>query len=124
MLKLHRENVNEMQIAGYDFDEDNGVLKKYDKITDGRKSFVVMKTEFEAILIAYRGMNKKGLDKESFAKCYDLFFSGLELFKKKHPGEKDFAELLEKAKQRHHRPEAGVITSNEQRKYFINGANL
>ncbi|MBQ0740477.1 hypothetical protein J9332_39990, partial [Aquimarina celericrescens] len=39
MLKLHRENVTEMIINGYDFEED-GKLKRFEKSTDGRKIFV------------------------------------------------------------------------------------
>ncbi len=39
MLKLHRENINEMKINGYDFEEGK-TLKKFEKVTEGRKEGV------------------------------------------------------------------------------------
>jgi hypothetical protein len=116
MLKLHRENVTEMKINGYDFDESNG-LKKVEKSTDGRKVFVTMQTEFESILSIYTKDNK--LDKKSFQKCYKLFFSGLDEFVKAYPDEKVLIELLKKARNQHEHPVTKTIKTNEERKEFL-----
>jgi len=53
MLKLHRDNSGEMEITGYDFVETDTILKRIEKVTDGRKVFVTMKTELESILGIY-----------------------------------------------------------------------
>ena len=56
MLHLHRENLNEMNIGGYTFDYFNNdktipavANSKKEKITSGKKVFVTMLKEFEAI---------------------------------------------------------------------------
>ena len=46
MLALHKDNINEMKIEGYEFDEDG---KKQKKDTTGRKIFVSMNTELLCI---------------------------------------------------------------------------
>ena len=121
MLKLHRENISEMKINGYDFEEGR-TLKKFEKTTEGRKIFVTMKTEFECILSLYSKDRK--LNKEGFQKCYKLFFSGLEEFDKTYPDENIFTELFRKARKQHKEPELGKITTNQARKEFLPYAKL
>lgn len=119
MVKLHRENITEMKINGYDFEE-FGVLanlKKFEKTTEGRKVFVVMKTEFECILGLYAKDNK--LDKTGFQKCYRLFFSGLDEYEKAFPNETIFIEMLKKARRNHENPIKQSITTNKDRKEFL-----
>jgi hypothetical protein len=121
MLKLHRENITEMKITGYDFEE--GItLKKFEKATEGRKIFVTMKSEFECILSLYSKDRK--LNKEGFLKCYKLFFSGLEEFNKTYPDEKIFTELFKKARNQHENPELDKIKTNQERKQFLPNAQL
>ena len=61
MLKLHRENVTEMKISGYDFEERKGQqLYIYEKITEGRKVFVTMQIELECIISLFT--KEKALD--------------------------------------------------------------
>jgi hypothetical protein len=117
MLKLHRENISEMKINGYDFEETEGPMKKFEKTTEDRKVFVLMKTEFESILSLYRKDNK--LDKTGFQKCYSLFFSGLDAYEKAHPTETVFVEMLKKARRRHENPNKESITTNKERKEFL-----
>lgn len=121
MLKLHRENISEMKINGYDFEEGR-TLKKFEKTTEGRKIFVTMKTEFECILSIYSKDSK--LNKEGFQKCYKLFFSGLEEFDKTYPDENIFTELFRKARKQHEEPELNKITTNQARKEFLPYAKL
>jgi hypothetical protein len=122
MLKLHRENINEMKIEGYDFEETNTGLKRIAKTTDGRKIFVTMKTEFECILSLYAIDHE--LDQEGFKKCYKLFFSGLDEFEKKHPEEKNFTELLRKIRKTHEEPDIKIIKTNKDRKESSSYAKL
>lgn len=121
MLKLHRENISEMKINGYDFEEGR-TLKKFEKTTEGRKIFVTMKTEFECILSIYSKDRK--LNKEGFQKCYKLFFSGLEEFDKTYPDENIFTELFRKARKQHEEPELDKISTNQARKEFLPYAKL
>lgn len=117
MLKLHRENISEMKINGYDFEETHNQLRRFEKTTDGRKIFVVMQTEFECILNLYTKDNK--LDKVGFQKCYQLFFSGLDRYEKAYPTETIFIEMLKKARQRHENPAKDSLTTNQDRKEFL-----
>ncbi|WP_161888139.1 putative phage abortive infection protein [Pontibacter russatus] len=117
MLKLHRENIIEMKINGYDFEETPTQLKRFEKTTDGRKLFVVMQTEFECILSLYTKDNK--LDKVGFQKCYQLFFSGLDRYEKAYPTETTFVELLKIARRRHENPIKDSVTKNQERKEFL-----
>ncbi|WP_300492267.1 putative phage abortive infection protein [Flavobacterium sp.] len=122
MLKLHRENIGEMKINGYDFEETSTQLNRFEKTTDGRKLFVVMQTEFECILNLYTKDNK--LDKVGFEKCYQLFFSGLDRYEKAYPAETNFVEMLKKARQRHENPSKNSITTNKDRKEFLQYVKL
>lgn len=122
MLKLHRENITEMKINGYDFEEDNGKMIKFEKSTEGRKLFVVMKKEFECLLALYSKDNI--LDEQAFHKCYKLFFSGLDKYSKDHPNEENFTKLLYKARKNHENPNENKIKTNKDRKVFINGVEL
>lgn len=117
MLKLHRENISEMKINGYDFEETKAQLKRFEKTTDGRKIFVVMQTEFECILSLYAKNNK--LDNVGFQKCYQLFFSGLDRYEKAYPTETIFVDMLKKARQSHENPSKDSITKNQDRKEFL-----
>lgn len=124
MLKLHRENVTEMKIIGYDFEEEQGTLKKFEKITEGRKVFIVMQTEFECILQLYKELNNNTLDKSGFEKCYKLFFGGIDEYEKKYPNEKELVKILKKASKRHQSPTGQSITTNKVRKAFFSSENL
>lgn len=118
MLRLHRDNVTEMKIEGYDFEESGNVLKKFSKNTEGRKVFVTMQTEFECILSLFS--RDRTLTKELFQKCYMLFFSGLDEFEKKYSQEESVTiELLKKARKRHENPLKNTIKTNKYRKEFL-----
>jgi len=119
MLRLHRENVTEMRINGYDFSEEGSGLKKFEKITEGRKIFVTMHTELEVILTLYKSVHKR-LTKDGFAKCYNMFFSGLDAFENEYPEETELIKVAKSAKKRHSNPESldMPIIDNEERKSF------
>ena len=121
MLKLHRDNVTEMIITGYDFEEEEK-MKKFKKTTDGRKVFVTMKTELECIISVFSKNHK--LDKQVLEKCYQLFFSGLDEFKKFNPQEKKVIETLKKASKQHENPSSLKIISNKIRKEYSNETKL
>lgn len=123
MIKLHRENVTEMHIHGYDFQDTSGSLMKMEKITEGRKVFVTMKTELECILTLYKSLFGD-LNAEGYNKSYLLFFSGLDEFKKKYPSDTTFIELLEKARRRHSNPDTKAIKTNKERKEFSSSCKL
>lgn len=124
MLKLHRANINEMQITGYDFIETDTILNRFEKITEGRKVFVVMQTELEVILSIYKIYNGI-LEKKGFEKCYDIFFGGLEEYIRKHPGESksDFIKALQSARNQHEFPDHLKHRDNKSRKVY-NGVEL
>lgn len=119
MLRLHRENVTEMRINGYDFNEQGAGLIKFDKTTEGRKIFVTMHTELEVILKLYKSVHKR-LTKDGFAKCYDMFFSGLDAFEQEYPDETELIKLARSARKRHSSPDSLDIpvVDNEDRKSF------
>ncbi len=121
MLKLHRDNVTEMKIEGYDFRRIPTGLEKFEKVTEGRKVFVTMKAELEFILTCFAGGRK--LNKELFKKGYNLFFSGLDDYSKNNPVDVMFTGLLQTAREQHQYPGSHIAT-NEQRKRFSNGANM
>ncbi|MBS1511880.1 MAG: putative phage abortive infection protein [Bacteroidetes bacterium] len=116
MLRLHRDNITEMKIEGYDFEE-GSTLSKIQRITEGRKVFVTMKTEFECILSLFSKDRK--LTDEIFHKCYALFFSGLEEFKVRFPEESIMVEMLKKARRQHENPDTSIIKKNQDRKEFL-----
>jgi Putative phage abortive infection protein len=116
MLKLHRQNVEEISITGYDFDESRK-FKKYDKTIEGRKVFVSMKTELECIYSIY-WIKKKQLNTEDINRCYYLFFFGLDQFESEYPGEKKLISSFRRARKQHQYPDA-EITTNEARKQFF-----
>jgi len=122
MLKLHRDNITEMKIDGYDFEEFKQIegeqpklLKRFEKITEGRKVFVTMKTELEFILQLYKKHHT--LDKLGFKKCYRIFFSGLDESDRNHPEDKEFTKLLRLARAQHRYPADSYLT-NTKRKNF------
>lgn len=121
MLRLHRDNVTEMKIEGYDFEEKGGRLERFEKDTEGRKVFVTMKKELECILTCFA--NGGILDKILFNKSYQLFFGGLDEFRDRHPGPDVLVDLLDKARERHQFPETS-ITKNDIRKKFLTNANM
>ena len=104
MLHLHRENLNEMNIGGYTFDYFNNdktipavANSKKEKITSGKKVFVTMLKEFEAIhLICTKvfmfqfklltSPQKEQVDillkQFIFDHSYFVFFNGINLYKK------------------------------------------
>jgi hypothetical protein len=115
MLHLHRENINEMKINGYDFEEEK--FNRVERITEGRKVFVTMKTEFECILSIYKHIHGP-LTEEAFNKCYRLFFFGATKFEHDYPEEIILMKNLKKAREQHKRPGKNIFT-NEKRKEFL-----
>ncbi len=123
MLKLHRENIIEMKINGYDFEEFKNVskgkkvlLRKFEKVTEGRKIFVTMKTELEFIIALYK--THYTLDKRGFEKCYRIFFSGIDESDRKFPDDKEFTKYLRLARSQHDNPIDSILT-NDQRKEYL-----
>jgi len=90
MVKLHKENINEMKITGYDLiiQQSFSATKKNNyntevqtlRYTEGRKVFVTMETELFAIfefLIKYNSeLKKKYKMKDLFNYSYQIFFFG------------------------------------------------
>lgn len=99
MLHLHRENLNEMVIEGYEYDylEGDKTKKgvnnsKRSKITSGKKIFVTMLNEFEALhfickkcfFMYYKADSEKLIDLQKtkgkqliFDHAYYVFFNGI-----------------------------------------------
>lgn len=124
MLKLHRDNVTEMKIEGYDFKEGGGSLIKYEKITEGRKIFVTMQKELEVILYIYKTVNEK-LERSGFEKCYELFFSGIDSYEQKYPSEEAFVRKVRRAREKHMEPEKfEMIVFNHERKKYDENVSL
>lgn len=113
MLNLHRENISEMKIDGYDFEETDSSLKRFEKETSGRKVFVTMKTELECILSVYISLGNS-LDEKGFKKCYQLFFSGLDAFEKRFPSDVTFVKKLKDLREQHRYPKD--VKKNTERK--------
>lgn len=103
MLRLQRENVSEMKITGYDFEstEFNSQFKvvKSEKIIEGRKIFVTMVTELEAIVEIFK--DNAPLDRYTFQQAYGVFFSGMELFSVLQSPEQVKIQDLIMARKRH-----------------------
>ncbi|SHM88680.1 putative phage abortive infection protein [Flavobacterium saccharophilum] len=123
MLKLHRENISEMKIEGYDFEEfkqkegeETKFLRRFEKNTEGRKVFVTMKTELEFILQLYKKHNT--LDKIGFEKCYRIFFSGIDESDRKHPEDKDFTAYLRLARAQHMYSGESILTNHKRKEYL------
>ncbi|GAA4907553.1 hypothetical protein GCM10023313_08000 [Mucilaginibacter defluvii] len=127
MLSLHRDNATEMRINGYDFKEirnkEEVYLDRFEKVTEGRKVFVTMKTELECLFGIWLNLFPK-LGKEGFKKCYLLFFSGLDEFKKKFPEDAEFIAKVTKARERHEEPDIDNIKFNSVRKEYLPKAQL
>ncbi|KAF2519259.1 hypothetical protein E0W68_05690 [Flavobacterium salilacus subsp. salilacus] len=88
MIRMHRENLNEMKIEGYKFDSNFlGIKSKKDKITSGKKVFVTLDTELKAIYtilnkefdIHYSSRKLNTLEVKSllFKEAYSVFFAGV-----------------------------------------------
>lgn len=123
MLRLHRENITELQIDGYDFNDRVRWLK-IGRTIQGRKVFVVIHKELEIILRIYKKL-KGTLNDEGIKRCYFLFFSGLDLFKKKYPDESEFTAQLYEARKRHQYPEeCDIKVDNSERKRFDDKISL
>lgn len=126
MIRLHRENVSEMKIEGYDFTQDDILMSqpmiKFETSTEGRKVFITMKTEFEAILSAYTKLTT--LDDEGFKACYHLFFSGIDKFQTNYPNLRPFEIILRSARQAHQSPTLSEVFENSERKEFVKGVVL
>jgi hypothetical protein len=104
MLHLHRENLNEMNIEGYVFEYINSdkskeakKKSKKEKITSGKKVFVTLLKEFEAIhlictkvfmfkfnllLSPQRDYDRELLKQFILDHSYFVFFNGINLYKK------------------------------------------
>ncbi|PSL32804.1 putative phage abortive infection protein [Dyadobacter jiangsuensis] len=122
LLRLHRENINEMIITGYNYWEKKEGLERYNAATRGRKLFVVMKTEFHCILRIYKDV--RNIDKEGFKVCYNIFFFGLDQFKRNYPNETKLIELLSNARKKHEEPDLEIIKSNKDRKIYSDDTSL
>ena len=58
MLRLASENITEMKFKGYGFDDTGSKMVIFQKITVGRKLFVVKKKEFECLFALYSKYSK------------------------------------------------------------------
>ena len=115
MLHLHRENINEMKISGYDFEE--GKFNRVERITEGRKVFVTMKTEFECILSIYKLIHGP-ITEDGFNKCYRLFFFGATKFEHDYREEEIFISNLKQAREQHKRPDEKIVTNEIRKKFY------
>ncbi|OOQ61918.1 putative phage abortive infection protein [Mucilaginibacter pedocola] len=122
MLKLHRENISEMDVSGYDFNEVGSTLVRFEKTTSGRKIFVTMQKELECIFGIYKLVSGT-LTKDGLDHSYQIFFEGLDEFSKKHPEQKLFVDKLNEARRRHRYPDDS-ITTNQSRKDFGNDIKM
>ena len=96
MLRLHKENVNEMSIDGYEYlYTDLNNKSKERRVTSGRKVFVTMVTELTALFIVVKKtyletsnsaiMNEfvfsdRSEQRKYFRLTYDIFFQGVDSF--------------------------------------------
>jgi hypothetical protein len=122
MIRLHRDNVSELRIKGYDFEEVGFELRRFETTTEGRKVFITMKTELEVILAVI--IKSQPLDADNFKMAYDVFFAGLDKFRRKYPAHSILEIALRSARQGHEFPMPGQVFTNQDRKEFINGINL
>ncbi|WP_461791638.1 putative phage abortive infection protein [Pedobacter sp.] len=125
MIRLHRENVSEMEISGYDFEEQPGgkqPMTKFYTVTKGRKVFVTMKTELEAIITGYKVLHT--LDSTGYERCYDLFFSGWDQYQKKYSKSAEFERHIRLASLTHQSPHTFKIYKNYERKDRMVGLKL
>lgn len=112
MLRLHKENVNEMLITGYDVEKIissdgpvmGGSITSFNKTVttqakerqiQGRKLFVAMKTELEAIFEFYKKYMST-FDENSLKICYRVFFFGLDYVSEEPSLKEKFAVLFSK----------------------------
>jgi heme/copper-type cytochrome/quinol oxidase subunit 2 len=111
MVRLHRDNISEMNITGYDFTEQPNALHidgentsdirtRSEKITKSRKCFVTMHRELEAIISIYIKVNGN-LTQAGFNVCYKIFFGGLDQFALTNPNENELITKLQNARYQH-----------------------
>lgn len=123
MIRLHRENVSEMKIEGYNFEEDiRRPLKKFETATEGRKVFVTMKTEFEVLLKLF--IKHAPLDQQVLTLAYELFFGGFDKFRVKHPSHAVFIIIIQSARYQHQNPSPLNIKTNQERKEIAPGIDM
>jgi len=80
MIRLHKENVNEIAIEIKTEDYFKGESILHHKIVTGRNVFKYYIDELE---ILFKVISKKGIDKEdAFFQAYEIFFHGFRTFKK------------------------------------------
>jgi hypothetical protein len=81
MLRLHKENVNEIELAAkrkLSTTINGEIENKYETFyVTKRNAFVELKKEFEFILRQFKSNGFGKINKASFKKCYDIFFWGL-----------------------------------------------
>ena len=130
MLRIHRDNVSDFRIEGYDFEEKSNHLNqpvsltRYVKDTIGRKVFVTMHTELECIIKIYKIANNiTTIDKKGYNLCYEVFFGGLRSFQIKFPQYTQFIHYLTLARRQHNNDLIPTNKSNFKRKTF-NGIDL
>ena len=154
MLHLHRENLNEMNIEGYVYEYNNNDKSKKakqntkkEKITSGKKVFVTMLKEFEAIHLiatkvfmfrfnlltqAQQDIVKSSFKQFVFDHSYFVFFNGINFYKKNIDRYKqndasgflglvlnDFVRELESKRKSHE--ELGI---KEHHQYYTTGSVL
>lgn len=90
MLRLHKENVNEIELFAKRKIEEDESVNFEDYIVTKRNAFVELKKEFEFLLFLYRNYVNP-IDQNSFSFCYELFFWGLK--EKGEKREKDDSKL-------------------------------
>lgn len=153
MIRLHRENLNEIQIEGYVFDYENGKDKpakqdsKKTKITTGKKVFVTMLNEFEAIhlictkIFMFKYISLPGTTKINVEllirqfimdHSYYVFFNGIKFYSlnKDRYIQKDTTgflslvlnDFIKELKEKRDKYEANGI--KEYHQYYITGSSL
>lgn len=101
MLRLHKENVNEIELFAkrkVPFKINEEIKNKYETFSiTKRNAFVELKKEFEFILSQFTKNDLGKMDNKIFTKCYDIFFWGVSGFDN---DELSLAEKLEKAEEK------------------------
>lgn len=101
MLKLHKENVNEIELFAkrkVPYTINSEIRNNYETFSiTKRNAFVELKKEFEFILLQITINDLGKIDSEIFIKCYEIFFWGISGFNNDNLS---LAEKLEKSEEK------------------------
>jgi hypothetical protein len=111
MIRLHRENVSEMRIEGYNYNDD--FSPRDHAVTEGRLVFESMITELVAILSV--GLQQLGdLNEASYQLCFRIFFDGIDSVER--PFGDEFIGKLNWFREIHNSPTESSQYRHNQRK--------